>query len=177
MTTVSVNVHGQTSGNPVTDLLLSAWSPRNFTGVPVTEQQLDLIVRCGLKAPSSRNNQPWKFTVVQNEVLMKELIGNVVPGNALIVISGVVSPSGATPDFDCGLATQNMFTAATALGLGARIYGGPVAAANNKKDLIKIPEGYRIVIILRVGNIEKSVDGVSGASPRKSFDEIVTWFR
>ena len=167
--------NGQTTGNVIIDQLLSAWSPRNYTDVPVTDQQVDLILKCGIKAPSSRNNQPWRFTVIRDEATMKEAIGNVVQGNVLIVVSGLESQTGTTPDFDCGLATENMFQAATALGLGARIYGGPVAAANGKRELLQIPAGYKIVVILRVGNIEKGVDAVSGASPRKAQEEIVNY--
>jgi nitroreductase len=141
----------------------------------VTDQQVDLILKCGIKAPSGRNNQPWRFTVVKDEATMKEVIGNVVAGNVLIIVSGLLSDSGNTPDFDCGLATQNMFTAASSLGLGARIYGGPIASANTKRDLLQIPAGYKPVIILRVGNIDKSVDAVSGASARKPQEEIVNY--
>jgi len=171
------SAQAQTAGNPVTDLLLSAWSPRNYTEVPVTNQQIDMILQCGIKAPSARNGQPWHFTVLKNEAVMKEIIPNITPGNVIIVISGKVSQNGATPDFDCGLATQNMFVAATSMGLGARIYGGPIAAAREKREKLQIPEGFTPVIMLRVGNIEKSTDAVSGASPRKAKEEIVNWVR
>ncbi len=171
------NTLSQTAGNPVTDLLLSAWSPRNYTEAPVTDQQIDMIVQCGIKAPSSRNSQPWHFTVLKNETIMKEIIPNITPGNVIIIISGKVSQSGNTPDFDCGLATQNMFVAATSMGLGARIYGGPIAAAREKREALQIPEGFTPVMMLRVGNIEKSTDAVSGASPRKAKEEIVNQVR
>ena len=96
----------------------------------------------------------------------------------LLMRSGCAMPqSGATPDFDCGLATQNMFAAATSMGLGARIYGGPVAAAREKREALQIPEGFTPVIMLRVGNIEKGTDAVSGASPRKTKEVIVNWIR
>ena len=167
----------QTIGNPVTDLLLSAWSPRNYTEVPVTDPQIDMILQCGIKAPSSRNGQPWHFTVLKKEAVMKEIIPNITPGNVIIVISGKVSQSGNTPDFDCGLTTQNMFVAATSMGLGARIYGGPIAAARERQAVLGIPEGFTPVIMLRVGNIEKGTDAVSGASPRKAKEEIVNWGR
>ena len=167
----------QTAGNPVTDLLLSAWSPRNYTEVPVTDQQIDMILQCGIKAPSSRNGQPWHFTVVKDETLMKEIISNITPGNVIIVISGKVSKAGTTPDFDCGLTTQNMFIAATSMGLGARIYGGPIAAARSRQEALRIPEGFTPVIMLRVGNTVKGPDAVSGASARKSKEEIVNWVR
>jgi len=167
----------QTAGNSVTDLLLSACSPRNYTEVAVTDQQIDMILQCGIKAPSSRNGQPWHFTVLKNEAMIKEIISNITPGNVIIIISGKVSQSGSTPDFDCGLATQNMFVAATSMGLGARIYGGPIAAAREKREALQIPEGFTPVIMLRVGNIEKGTDAVTGASPRKSKEEIVNWVR
>jgi len=168
-------IFAQSPGNPVTDQLLSAWSPRNFTNEPVTDQQIDLILKCGIKAPSGRNNQPWRFTVVRDETAMKEVIGNVDAGNVLIIVSGLESEGGKTPDFDCGLATQNMFIAASSLGLGARIYGGPIASAVSKRDMLQIPAGYKPVIILRVGNIGKNVDAVSGASARKPQEEIVNY--
>jgi nitroreductase len=166
---------GQSGSNAVVDLLLTAYSPRNFTTEPVTDQQLDLILKCGIKAPSARNAQPWRFTVVRDEPSMKEIMPNVLPGNALILVSGVESQDGKTPDFDCGLAAENMFIAATSLGLGARIYGGPAAIANGKRDALQVPAGYKVVIILRVGNIDKSVDAVSAASPRKPVEEVVNY--
>jgi len=168
---------GQQTGNAVIDQLLTAWSPRIFTTEPVADDQVDLIVRCGIKAPSAKNQQPWRFTVVRDEALMKSVVSNVVAGNVLILISGAESGEGRTPDFDCGLATENMFLAATALGLGARIYGGPVAIANGKREALQVPEGYKVVMILRVGNIDRSVDAVSGATPRKTTEEIVNYVR
>lgn len=165
----------QQTGNAVTDLLLTAYSPRTFTTEPVTDEQIDLIVRCGIKAPSARNLQPWRFTVVRDEKLMKSAISNVLPGNVLILVSGLEAKDGRTPDFDCGLATENMFIAATALGLGARIYGGPVAIANGKRSELQVPEGYKIVMILRIGNIDKGTDAASGATARKPQEEIVNY--
>ena len=171
------NALSQTAGNPVTDLLLSAWSPRNFTAEPVTDQQIDMILQCGIKAPSARNGQPWHFTVLKDEALMKEIISNIVPGNVIIIVSGKESATGTTPDFDCGLTTQNMFVAATSMGLGARIYGGPIAAAREKREALQIPEGFTPVIMLRVGNFEKGTDAVSGASPRKAKEEVINWVK
>jgi len=166
---------GQISVSCVTDILLSAYSERSYTSVPVTDQQLDLILNCGIKAPSARNVQPWRFTVIKDETSMKEIINNVVPGNVLIVVSGTESQGGTTPDFDCGLTTESMFIAAHSLGLGARIYGSPAGNINSKKELFQIPSGYKAVVVLRIGNIDKSVDGVSGATPRKTAEEIINF--
>ena len=106
---------------------------------------------------------------------LKEAIPNVTEGNVLIVVSGVESATGSTPDFDCGLATESMFIAAHGLGLGARIYGGPIGIIAAQKDLFGIPAGFKPVMILRIGNVEKNVDAVSAASPRKAAEEIVNY--
>lgn len=168
-------LYGQISDSRVADLILSGYSERTYTSVPVNDQQLDLILKCGIRAPSARNNQPWKFTVIKDEATMMEIIKDVVPGNVLIIVSGIVSEAGTTPDFDCGLATESMFVAAHGFGLGARIYGSPTANINSKKEMFQIPSGYKAVIVLRIGNIDKSVDAVSAATPRKKAEEVINF--
>jgi hypothetical protein len=171
----TLGLHGQISDNCVTNMLQSAYSERTFTSAPVSDQDLDLILKCGIKAPSARNIQPWKYTVVKDEATMKEAINNIVPGNVLIIVSGLESQSGATPDFDCGLTTESMFAAAHGLGLGARIYGSPAGNINSKKDFFQIPAGYKAVIVLRIGNVDKSVDAVSAATARKKPEEVINY--
>ncbi len=79
-------------------------------------------------------------------------------------------------DFDCALATENMFIAAVGLGFGAHIYTGPVQNINsNMKEKLEIPEGYRVISILQIGHIDKNVDATSSASTRKSLEEIVNY--
>jgi len=171
----SSTMKGQAPDNCVTQVMLSAYSEKTYNTEPVTDQQLDLILKCGIKAPSARNKQPWKFTVIKDEATMKEAIGNAVAGNVLIIVSGVEAQDGTTPDFDCGLATESMFVAAHGLGLGARIYGGPVGNINSKKEFFQIPSGYKAVVMLRIGNVDKSVDAVSGATSRKNNEEIINY--
>jgi nitroreductase len=168
-------LYGQISDNCVANVILSGYSERTYTTVPVTDQQLDLILKCGIKAPSARNNQPWKFTVIKDEATMKEAINNAIPGNVLIIISGIESQGGTTPDFDCGLAAESMFVAAHSIGLGARIYGSPVGNINSKKETFQLPSGYKAVVVLRIGNVDKSVDAVSAATPRKNPEDIINY--
>jgi len=166
---------GQSTDNCVTGVLLSGYSERVYTSEPVTDFQLDLILKCGIKAPSARNMQPWKFTVIKDEVTMKKIITDVVSGNVLVIVSGKESESGTTPDFDCGLAAESMFVAAHSLGLGARLYGSPTGKINSDKELFQIPQGYKAVIVLRIGKTDQGVDAVSAASPRKKIEEVVNY--
>ena len=174
---VCSKLYGQASDNCVANTLLTAFSERAYSTEPVTDQQLDLILNCGIKAPSARNKQPWKFTVIKDEAVMKEIINNAVPGNALIIISGMESEEGSTPDFDCGLAAESMFVAAHGLGLGARIYGGPAGNINARKDSLQIPSGYKAVVVLRIGNGDQDVDAVSAATPRKDPEEVINYYK
>ena len=173
----TTELYSQATDNCVSKTLLKAYSERTYSSEPVTDQQLDLILRCGIKAPSSRNKQPWKFTVIRNDSVMKEIINNVVPGNVLVVISGFESEIGTTPDFDCGLAAESMFVATHGLGLGARIYGSPTGNINEKKDHFQIPSGYKAVVVLRIGSVDNSVDAVTAATPRKSPEEVINYYQ
>ena len=170
-----MKMNGQGPGSAVTDLLLSAYSERAYTNDPVTDGQLDIILGCGIKTPSAMNAQPWKFTVIKDENTMGQIIKDIIPGNVIIIVSGLVGRDGRTSDFDCGLAAENMFIAAHGLGLGARIYGSPARILNANRDLYQIPEGYNAIVALRIGNTDKTVDAVSSASPRKQPAEIVNY--
>jgi hypothetical protein len=66
-----------------------------------------------------------------------------------------------------------MVIAAHSLSLGARIYGSPAGRINSNRELFQIPEGYKAIAALRIGNVDKEVDAVSTASPRKASEEII----
>jgi nitroreductase len=171
----SLLAYGQTNSNKTIDSILSSYSPRNFTTEPVSDNDIKQIIQCGIKAPSARNGQPWKFTIVKNPALCNSVISNMTQGNVVIVISGPESEQQAlSVNFDCALATQNMFLAAEALGLGARIYTGPISTVNNTlKKSLGIPDGFRAVAVLRVGHLDPAVDAKTAASPRKDAAETV----
>jgi len=78
----------------VTSVILSGYSEKAYTSEPVIDKQLDLILNSGIKAPSGRNIQPWKFTVIKDEASMKEIINVAVPGNVLVIVSGIESERG-----------------------------------------------------------------------------------
>ena len=45
----------------ISPLILNRWSPRAMTGAEIDEQELMAIFEAGRWAPSSYNNQPWRF--------------------------------------------------------------------------------------------------------------------
>lgn len=170
-------IQGQGQGSCVTNFIQSSYSSKVFNAVPVSEDQIELVLRSGIKAPSARNSQKWKFTVIKDNTLAKEIIRDALPGNVVIVISGPESAqAGMNQDIDCALATAYMYIAAQSLGLAAHLYTGPVRGINeNLKEKLEIPEAYKAILVMKMGNIDDSVDGVSSASARKDLKEFVTF--
>lgn len=46
---------------PIEPLILNRYSPRALSGEPITETQLMTLFEAARWAPSSYNNQPWRF--------------------------------------------------------------------------------------------------------------------
>ncbi|MDR2768560.1 MAG: nitroreductase family protein [Treponema sp.] len=157
------------------DVILNHYAARSFVAGAISRPDLDTLIRAGIRAPSARNAQPWHFTVVQNVELARRIISDVKDGNVLIVISASGDGKPTADTLDCGLAAESIYLAAQALGLGSRIYTGPVSAINRglKQDL-GLPAGYSAVVVVRIGKIAP-VDAVSAASSRKAEGDLVNY--
>ncbi len=47
--------------HPIDQLFLDRWSPRAMTGEPISHEELLTLFEAARWAPSSYNNQPWRF--------------------------------------------------------------------------------------------------------------------
>mgnify|MGYP000285941450 CR=1 FL=1 len=54
-----------------TDMIFERRSIRSYTGEPVSQEDLRLILKAGMAAPSARNSRPWEFIVIQNRAKEK----------------------------------------------------------------------------------------------------------
>ena len=159
------------------DNLTTHYAARNnFTVGTISRGDIEKILTAGLRAPSASNRQPWHFTVVQNRDLSGRIVPNMPEGNILIVISASGDgKTNAREILDCGLATENIYLAAQALGYGSRIYTGPMDTVNNRlKAELGLPGGHSAVALVRVGRVQK-IDAASAASSRKNLNDIVTY--
>lgn len=65
-------------------------SIRKFSDTPVSKEDITEIIESGIKAPSSKNRQPWKFIVVQGKEkeqmleVFRQGIAREESGNALL---------------------------------------------------------------------------------------------
>jgi nitroreductase len=167
----------QNRNDTAVNTIINNFAAGSYASGAVTKAELDLIVQAGIKAPSARNGQPWHFTVVQTQDLAKKLIPQTTDGNVLIVVSAAGDGKTNGPVIlDCGLAVQSMYLAAQALGLGSRIYTGPVDTINKnyKKDL-GLADNVSAIAVVRIGRLPANVDAVTSASRRNSADKTVTY--
>ena len=82
-------------------------------------------------------------------------------------------------EFSTGLACENMFVAAASMGYGVKIVAGGASALNtpSTKSALGIPEDMNAVAILLIGNEDTemlSLDGITGPTTRKPFNEVAT---
>lgn len=99
---------------------------RNFTDAPVTEEEVDKLIRAGMQARTAGNQTPWHFIVVRNQALIKALAHNNMTAGpirkapvVLLLLSdsrGLNFPESI--DTDMGATAENILIEAEHLGLG-----------------------------------------------------------
>lgn len=160
-----------TDSNIVVKTIMARRSVRKYMDKPVEREKLELIVKCGINAPSAMNKQPWEVRVVDNadfidgitKVYRKaEPKAAADPGfknmfrNAPAVIF-IASPKDGSGQLDCGLMGQNMLLAAQSLGLGTCCLGGPIRFMKTNEEaasyLAKLgfSDGYELLYAIAVG--------------------------
>ena len=97
---------------------------------------------------------------------------------AIIIYKDTASKS-PSPDYDCGLATQNMVIAASSLGYGVKIVSSPTMSLNGEKhdeicEKLGVSTSLQAVAVLLIGKPAEPADAVSGASARDDLDAKTT---
>ncbi len=148
---------------PVIEPILCRWSPHAFSGEKITDKELMTLFEAARWAPSSYNDQPWKFLYARNgSKQWKTFFDLMVPFNQswaqradvlVVVISRTTFEHNGTPSithsFDTGAAAQNLALQAHTMGLAAHGMGG-FDYERARKDL-NIPEGYAVEAMIAIG--------------------------
>jgi nitroreductase len=150
--------------HPIHDLIKRRWSPRAFSDQQIDAEKLHMLLEAARWAPSSNNEQPWRFIVANkdHETEWNRLLACLVEGNrkwayrAPVLILSVASlnfQDDSTPNrhalHDTGMAVENLVLQATALGLATHQMAG-FDVEKARADL-KIPSGYEPVAMIAVG--------------------------
>ena len=136
-------------------------SVRAYKSTPIPEEKLMKILEAGRLAPSASNIQPWHFIVVKDPEKRKKLAKSKWAkflAEAPVVIVGCGNQKASPKWFmvDVAIAMQNMVLAATSEGLGTCWVGS--FNEREVKELLKIPENYRVIALLAVGYPREKFD-------------------
>ena len=158
--------------NPVLSSIMARRSIRKYLDKPVEHEKLEVIVKCGINAPSGMNRQPWVVRVVEDQKLIADVTEVYKQANAEQVkrdkdfknmfrnapnLICVCTPANGGGELDAGLLGENIMMAAQSIGLGTCCLGGPVRfLLSNEKckfflDRLDIPADYKLNYIIAIG--------------------------
>lgn len=161
-------------------VLRSRRAVRDFKPDPVPPQILRRLAEAAVQAPSSMNEQPWRFSIVTDAAMLLAMSSaakrhliiceRVLPkadhfhplfadpgthlfhhAPALVVISANSENPWATED--CALAAENLMLAACDMGLGTCWVGFAQAWLNGRegREMLDIPLSHHVVAPIAVG--------------------------
>lgn len=153
----------RTAGYPIDNLFLDRYSPRALSGESISYDQLMSLFEAARWAPSSYNNQPWRFIyAMRNTAPWPILLDLLIDANKfwaknaavlIVIISHKLfefnnKPS-RTHSFDTGAAWENLALQATKMGLVA--HGMEGFDYEEAETILQIPEEFQIEAMVAVG--------------------------
>ena len=150
--------------HPIHDLLRRRWSPRAFDPRAIPPAQVRSLLEAARWAPSSYNQQPWRFLIAarEDEDEFARMLGCLVPGNrvwagrAPLLVLAVAQRAfdDGRPNrhaaHDVGLAVGQLVLQATALGLFAHQMAG--IEADEIRARYALPEGFEPITAIAIGH-------------------------
>jgi nitroreductase len=151
------------SDYPINPLILNRWSPRSMTGEALNDDDILSLFEAARWAPSSYNNQPWRFIYAKrNTKHWDRFLNFLVEGNkiwaknaALLVV--VISRKNfefnekpaITHQFDAGSAWENLSLEASSRGIVAHGMQG----FDYKKAGVDlgIPPDFEVMAMIAIG--------------------------
>lgn len=146
------------------ELLRNRRSIREFADRPVEPKKIELLKEAAMRAPSSRNIDPWGFVFVDDRALLRKLAGCKPHGAAFlaqaalgVVICGDSRASDVWVE-DCSIASILLQMAAQSIGLGScwiqvgdRMHDDRISSGRYIQELLGLPEHIEVESIVALG--------------------------
>ena len=135
---------------------------RALSTEPVSQQQVELLIRAAHLAPSCFNSQPWRLVVIDDPQILQAVKETMPKGNYWTAPAPVIIAVASQRDLDCtlsdnrdyflfgcGMAVGTLMIQATQMDLVAH----PIAGYNpvKVKEILGIPEDYTLITLVVVG--------------------------
>ncbi len=149
--------------HPIAEVLRRRWSPRAFASEVVERAKLLQLFEAARWAPSSNNEQPWRYVIATADEpeLLTAAQSVLSPGNVwatkapilVCVIARTTWIKDNTPNrhgiYDTGQATGHLLVQATALGLFCHQMAG--FDVEKARTVFQVPEGHEPVAMMAIG--------------------------
>ena len=151
--------------NEALQTIITRRSVRKYLDQPISEDQVQWMLRAAMNAPSAGNEQPWEFLVITDRDKLKRVpefhpYSKMLPGAALAILV-IADPAKVKYEEelrqlwiqDCSAASQNILLAAHSMGLGAvwlAVYPDPLRL-NGIRELFNIPKERVPFSIISIG--------------------------
>jgi nitroreductase len=149
---------------PVESIFVNRWSPRAMSGEELNDEEFLPLFEAARWAPSSYNNQPWRFIIAKRNTPEWEKLFNLMVDfnqgwtkNAAVLVV-IISynnfehngkPS-ATHSFDTGAAWENFALEGSKRGLV--VHGMQGFDYERAKKELSVPEDYTVEAMVAIGH-------------------------
>jgi nitroreductase len=149
--------------HPINEIIAKRWSARAFSTRPVERAKLLSVLEAARWAPSSRNEQPWRYIVFTNDnpdklkkaqSVLKDI--NNYAKRAPILICAITKKTYSDNGnynrlhfHDLGAANENMFLEAFNQGLIMHEMGG--FDVQKAREVFNIPDDFEAGIMIAIG--------------------------
>ena len=152
-------------------------SIRNYKKENISKETILDILKSGIKAPSAKNNQPWRFVIVNEEIKNKisnkmvELYGPNKTAEVIKTVPYLILIYNKDDEYfnhlSIGACMENMILEAESIGLGTLWIGYIKKIEDYVKELVNVD--YELVSALAIGI--KNENPV--ARPRLNLEEVL----
>jgi len=155
------------------DAIRSRRSVRAFLQDPVPPDLLAALVDAARWAPSGLNNQPWRFHIVQSQVVLEGLArctrySHVLRSAPAAIAVFLDQEASYHREKDCqgvGACLQNLLLAAHGLGLGACWLGEILNRRDEVERLLGAPPSCELMAVVAVGYPSRNQQGQAERLP------------
>ena len=181
----------RTSEYPINPLILSRWSPRSMTGEELGDDDIMSLFEAARWAPSSFNNQPWRFIYAKRNTEHWDRLFNLLvdvnktwaKNAALLAV--VISRKNfefnekpaRTHQFDTGSAWENLALEASSRGIVA--HGMQGFDYEKAKTELGIPADFEVMAMIAIGkrgpkeNLPTELQDKEKPNDRKALKDII----
>lgn len=175
---------------PIQPLILNRWSPRSMSGEPISNAELMSLFEAARWAPSSYNNQPWRFLYAKRDTDHFRMFFDLLVDfnkewckNAAVL--GVVASEkiiaktkkqSVTHAYDTGAAWENLALEGNARNLV--VHGMQGFDYEKAKMTLSVPDEFEVLAMFAIGKhaptelLSKDLQDKEKPSTRKTVSEF-----